>query len=194
MKTINIIQSTVCSLFAFTMLLSISSCASDEGNYDYQEVNQLTISGIQDKYEVEQFSDLTITPTITGSVAFDESDYSFLWFIYKYNSKEIPDTVSYEKNLNATIAKSPSSDYALVFQATNNVTGRVDYKKVALTVVNTYSKGLAILSDVEGMAQVAFINSLDHVTENAFEAVNERPWVVVLLVYGWQAVTVTLIS
>jgi len=175
MKTINIIQSTVCSLFAFTMLLSISSCASDEGNYDYQEVNQLTISGIQDKYEVEQFSDLTITPTITGSVAFDESDYSFLWFIYKYNSKEIPDTVSYEKNLNATIAKSPSSDYALVFQATNNVTGRVDYKKVALTVVNTYSKGLAILSDVEGMAQVAFINSLDHVTENAFEAVNERP-------------------
>ncbi len=151
------------------------SCAEDEGNYDYNEVNQLIISGIENRYEVEQFSDINISPTVTGSQSFNESDYSYMWFIYRYNSKEKPDTVSYEKNLNVEIAKAPATNYALVFQATENATGRTTYKKSDLSVVNTYSKGLAILSDVEGMAQVSFINSLENVTENAFEAVNGRP-------------------
>lgn len=165
-------------LLSCSMILVSSafvSCADDEGNYDYTEVNQLNITGIEDRYEVEQFSDFSISPTVTGSLSFNESDYSYMWFIYRYNSKEKPDTVSYEKNLNVEIAKAPATNYALVFQVTDNVTGRVAYKRSNLTVVNTYSKGLAILSDVEGMAQVSFINSLDNITENAFEAVNGRP-------------------
>lgn len=150
------------------------ACAEDEGNYDYKEVGQLTITGIQENYEVEQFSELSITPNISCSLPFNESDYSYQWFIYKTNSKELPDTVSHEKNLNISVAKSPSI-YRLIFEVTENTTGRVTYYRSNMTVVNNYSKGLAILSDVDGMAQVSFINSLDHVTENAYEDVNGRP-------------------
>lgn len=164
-------------LCASALLLAMGtfvSCADDEGNYDYTDVNQLTISGIQDNYEVEQFTELSITPTITGSLSFNESDYSYTWFIYKTNSTEAPDTVSHEKNLNISVAKAPTS-YRLMFEVKENETGRITYYRSNMTVVNTYSKGFAILSDVEGMAQVSFINSLDRVTEDAYGAVNGRP-------------------
>ena len=151
-----------------------AACAEDEGNYDYTDVNQLTISGIQDNYEIEQFSELSITPTITGSQSYNEGDYSYVWFIYKTNSTEKPDTVSTEKNLDISVAKAPAT-YQLMFEVREKETGRITYNKSSMTVVNTYSKGLAILSDVEGMAQVSFINSLDIITEDAYEAVNGRP-------------------
>ena len=165
----------LCFLLLPFVSYTFNSCADDEGNYDYTDVNQLTISGIQDSYEVEQFSELIITPNITGSKSFNESDYSYTWFIYKTNSKEVPDTVSHEKNLNISVAKAPSSSYRLMFEVRENETGRVTYHRSDMSVINTYSKGLAVLSEVEGMAKVAFINSLDHVTEDAYGAVNGRP-------------------
>ena len=172
------INSTLIKSLCFTGGLSLwASCASDEGNYDYQELNSLSISGVEEKYEVEQFSTLEITPTLTGSKSFNADDYEYLWYVYLYNdfTGNMPDTLSHEMTLKAEIAKSPSSEYCLVFQVKEKSTGLTTLTRSDLTVVNTYSKGLAILSDVEGMAEVSFINSLDKVTVNAFEAVNGRP-------------------
>ena len=42
------------------VLMSLSSCASDEGNYSYKELNTLSITGVEQSYEIEQFSTLEI--------------------------------------------------------------------------------------------------------------------------------------
>ena len=164
-------------IFSLSILALLASCAEDKGNYDYSETNELSFAGIESSYELEQFSELSITPTITGSLSYNEADYDYLWYIYKVNGRasEQPDTLSHEKNLTATISKAPGSSYRLMYEVTDRTTGRRYFSKSDVSVVNTYSKGLAILSDVEGMAQVSFINSLDKVTEDAYQAVNGRP-------------------
>lgn len=153
-----------------------TSCASDEGNYDYNSLNELTISGIEEKYYAEQFEELNISPTITGSQSFNESDYDYMWVIYKYNDSALePDTVSREKNLSTVISKSPANNYAMLFRVTDKNTGIFTQKRFGLSVVNSHSKGVVILSDVDGMADVSFINSLDKLTDNIYEAVNGQP-------------------
>lgn len=161
---------------SLTGSIAMQSCASDEGNYDYKTLNTLDISGVESKYEIEQFSTLELTPVIKGSQSYNADDYDYLWFLYMINERTgaMPDTLSHELHLKAEIAKSPES-YCLVFQAKEKSTGIITRKRITLNVVNTYSKGLAILSDVEGMADVSFINSLDRVSDNAYQTVNGRP-------------------
>lgn len=84
------------------------------------------------------------------------------------------DTLSHEMTLKTVIANAPGSDYSLVFQVKDKSTGLTTILRTSLTVVNNYSKGVAILSNVDGMAIVSFINSLGKVTTNAYEAVNGR--------------------
>lgn len=170
-----IIFSAFVSILATTQLFM--SCASDDGNYDYKELNTLAISGVEKQYEVEQFSTLEITPAITGSQSFSPGGYDFLWCLYREGNfiENTMDTLSHEMALKAEIAYAPGSDYSLVFQVKDKSTGVATILRTSLTVVNSYSKGVAILSDVDGMAVVSFINSLDKVTPNAYEAVNGRP-------------------
>lgn len=154
----------------------VASCASDDGNYDYHDVNELTISGIEKQYTVEQFSQLSIKPEIKGSISYDESEYDFLWYVYKEQARagEKADTLARTCNLDVEVSKAPGSDYRLVFEALNRNTGRRAMSIADFSVINSYSDGLAILSDVEGMSQVSFINSLGKVTEDAYELVNGR--------------------
>lgn len=164
-------------ILSLLTLVLLASCASDDGNYEYTTLNELTITGIEESYEIEQFTQLEITPTITGTLSYNEADYEYLWYLFIVNDRSgaDADTLSREKNLNVMISKSPSDDYSIVFQVKEKSSGRITMSQIDLQVVNTYSKGLAILSDIGGMADISFINSLDNVTQNAYEAVNGMP-------------------
>lgn len=57
MKTIYIVF-----LFLFCICFS---CVKDKGNYNYQEINEITISGIEARYDATQnYTRLTIEPII----------------------------------------------------------------------------------------------------------------------------------
>lgn len=156
---------TVCLTVFFT------ACASDEGNYDYTKSNDLTITGLESSYTVEQFNSLSIHPSITGTQGFDSSNYEYVWYIYQISGTADPDTLSNEKDLDAVINLSPK-EYNLVFQAKDKQTGVFYMARTDVTVVNSYSNGLIVLSNVDGYANVAFVNSIDKVTEDVFESVN----------------------
>ena len=55
------------------------SCSRDLGNYDYAELNEPVITGVEDR-SVLMFSRLTITPDL-GSDTFKAPDYAFEWTI-----------------------------------------------------------------------------------------------------------------
>ena len=49
----------------YTILFVLLSCRQlfeDHGNYDYSEVNSISIDSIKESYSVVQFDTLTITP------------------------------------------------------------------------------------------------------------------------------------
>ena len=158
------------------VLMSLSSCASDEGNYSYKELNTLSITGVEQSYEIEQFSTLEINPIISGSLSFESENYDYVWFLHLVNdlTNSAPDTLSKMKNLKAEIGNSPSGNYELVFQVKDRSTGLFTQTTSNLTIVNSFSKGLAILSSNDGMSDVTFINSLNKVIDNVYSAVNGR--------------------
>lgn len=64
--------------------------------------------------------------------------------------------------------------YSLVFEITDKETG-VSYvpdRRAQITVVNSYSKGMMALSNVNGEANVTFVNVVGSVVEDAYQKVN----------------------
>ena len=52
---------TAVSFFVIlSMFIGIASCAGDDGNYDYVQTNEVSISGMESSYNVEQFANLII--------------------------------------------------------------------------------------------------------------------------------------
>ena len=160
-------------LWGVLLLLTAVACTEDKGNYDYVPLNELTLEGMLGEYEVEQDSTLAITMTITGKEGFSESDYDFVWYAWSETDEDaIPDTLSYEKDLNVTISL-PIDSYTLRFMATEKETG-VYYSVYAdLSVINSFSKGVLALSRIEGGdSDVTFINSVNTVTKHAYKSAN----------------------
>ncbi len=60
---------------------AFTSCFDDKGNYDYWEINEVTISGGMDTtYQVIAYADtLRLNPQITSSLEKHDSDYEYEW-------------------------------------------------------------------------------------------------------------------
>lgn len=153
------------------LLWAVSACTEDKGNYDYTRLNNLMISGIEETYTVEQFDHLKIPVSIKGVEHFDSTRYDYLWYAWRINNSADPDTLSLEKNLNTEI-KIAVGEYNLRYVVSDKETGVYYMAETDLNVINSYSKGIMALSSVDGKANVTFINALNRVTENAYEAVN----------------------
>ncbi|MCA5005695.1 PKD-like family lipoprotein [Sphingobacterium bovistauri] len=85
--------------YIYIILILTISCARDKGNYDYQEVNKLTIldsegNNFSNKsYGLTYGEQLNIEPKITGSLpTFNESQLTFDWIV-------AGDTISHERKL-----------------------------------------------------------------------------------------------
>ncbi len=160
-------------LWGVLLLLAAVACTEDKGNYEYVPLNELTLEGMAESYEVEKDSTLAITMTITGKEGFSESDYDFVWYAWSETDNDaIPDTLSYEKDLNVTISL-PIDSYTLRFMATEKETGVYYSVHTDLSVINSFSKGVVALSRIEGGdSDVTFINSVNTVTKHAYKEAN----------------------
>jgi hypothetical protein len=128
----NIVTKGMTLLFA-TFLLN--ACIKDIGNYNYFDINEIIISGINDSdhpYTVGLGEYLTITPELTFSLGESHDTYKYEWHVMEsglpYASKGI---LSTEKNLNAQIGEliTSSGNYRMLYCITNLTTGvRYDHQ------------------------------------------------------------------
>lgn len=153
------------------LLWAATACTEDKGNYDYVSLNDLTITGIEDTYTVEQNEHLSISVDIKGTEGFDVARYDYLWYAWRVNNPAAPDTLSHEKDLSADVSIAVG-EYDLRYIVKDKETGVSYTRRVDLNVVNSFSKGVVALSSVNGNANVTFINVLNHVMEDAYESVN----------------------
>ena len=164
-------------LFLAVLPWLLVSCLEDKGNDVYVELNDVTISGLPFETTVEQFSRLQMTPEITTSTGeFNSDNYEYLWHMYiTYGSSNATtsDTLSFEKDLDVEISSIPGY-YSLIFEVTDKETGicYISYGDAYVEVINTYSKGMLALSDVNGEANVTFVNIVGSVVEDAYQKVN----------------------
>ncbi|HJD77112.1 MAG TPA: hypothetical protein K8W04_13800, partial [Bacteroides reticulotermitis] len=148
-------------------------CVEDKGNYDYIELNDMTIQPLEKAYIVELFSQVKITPEITLKTGeFNPDDYTYVWMLYTiFADPFTADTLSREKDLDIEISALPRT-YKLYYEVKHKESELICTQLTDFTVINSYSIGLMALSRVNDDANLTFINVLDQVTEDTYEKLN----------------------
>ena len=123
--------------------LAFASCLSDEGNYDYTELQEVEITGLGDNIRCVLLEQQDITPTVTTTLP--DSRLEYVWRVGA-------DTLARQKTLDYTFKKVPGSNAPLTFEVIDKQT-RVRYtKNIALTVVSPFTTGYAVLTDAGKLA------------------------------------------
>lgn len=131
-------------LYIYTFIvcpMMLCACFDDKGSYDYHDINEITISGLQNKYQVyADVSTLKIEPEITTT----EGDRNLIYewrAVQGYSSSTLIGT---ERNLDYHVQLEPNN-YTLYLRVTDGETGVTSIKTAALEVGTPYMKGIMIV-------------------------------------------------
>lgn len=146
------------ALFLAAMIF-VFACKKDLGNYKYSTINSAEISNIDTVYTKLRSDTLKIEPKLNFSTAGanDTSKYTYKWF---YQAEAIVN-IGNNKNLKWVVSL-PSTDkpYKFYFQVTEKSTGLIWRTPFALNVSTNIADGWLILNDINGEAQLDFLNYL----------------------------------
>lgn len=146
--------SIITSAFLITFL---SACYKDTGNYDYKDINEITISGLAKTYSAVLAVDvLHIEPTIemTEEIS-DTSRLAYYWILIKGTT--VVDTLGRSKVLNYAVAVPPDT-YTLYLRIVDKATTVAWKASTSLTVATRYSRGIMLMGTApNGNAEVDMI-------------------------------------
>ena len=135
-------------LTLLSVALLLSSCMKDLGNYDYKEISDFEITGVEKNYSVILLENLKIPASITSN----SGDYSYAWFIELadlssgFSDATYADTISRELVLDIPFKYAPGN-YTLNLKVTNNETGVAKYAQTTVSGVTKFSKGYYMLKE-----------------------------------------------
>lgn len=142
-------------------MVLIVACSKDLGNYEYQEINELDISGVDESYSVRSGVDtLRIMPDLSATMDnSDESRYEYFWILKKDNL--VADTIGRERDLVYPV-RLDILEYSLFYRVLDKITG-VTWTANSKVKVNTaYSRGLLIMGeDEEGFAEAEMLSMMN---------------------------------
>ncbi len=146
----------------FTLFLA--GCYDDKGNYDYKEVNDLTIEFTPEATsEGEDYSysyryrqppldslKVTYTPVISQTGKDDESNLEFLWEVsYTKDGKKVIDSL-YTKELLLKYPPRKASEYRVVFKVKDVSTQIEYYRQLNMKTVVPFMRSWFVLNGPAG--------------------------------------------
>ncbi len=143
------------------------ACYEDKGNYDYREINQITIQGIDTLIRCDQMDLLSIPVTLEGTQYADTNRFSYLWEVNR-------EAVATTKDLNI-YANFPLGENTGRFIVTDKDLGTKAFWNFRINVASsTAGDGILVLSKYHGHAELSF-KRLDKegsvFTPNYYEAI-----------------------
>lgn len=153
-------------ILLITTAVSLSSCYKDKGNYDYKDINQLSISDAAagGMISVNQGDTLRLQPVINQTTGTNEADLEYEWKVYDNSASSeytLPVTViSTDRNLNNVITDPPftlGQNYRLTFKATDKRTGVSAFMQYNLIIANKFAQGWMLLEDKPTGGDLAMI-------------------------------------
>lgn len=158
------------------------SCQKDNNNYNYKELNTLSVTKDTSSYEVVQRDMLIIDPVIEESNP-GKSSYTYEWLVYKatdildYNitaanpaNKAIK--LSEEKKLAVEIKLAPGN-YIVQLIITDTKTNLKTFDRSTVTVNGKFYDGWLVTTNKAGKAIVSFIRKDDEVFQDVVGASND---------------------
>lgn len=151
--------------YLLSLLLVLGySCADDEGNYDYNEINEIAVTGIEENYTAYTGDNFTIKPDLNPTMddGSNPDRYSYEWI--GLNSAKLllesKTTIATTKNLEG-ILKLPPGKYEVSYFVKDNVTGVVwRQKPFILNVVSSIYEGWMVIGDADGKPRLDMVSIL----------------------------------
>lgn len=150
---------------SLTLLLSMPSCLyEDLGNYDYNEINEVIVKGIEtEKYitKVAFIDTYDIEPEVQFTKTKNEDNYEYKWEAVKKgasSSENILYELGTEKNLISRV-ELPSGEYIAYYYIKDKSTNTVWSTKFYLMITTDLDeKGWLVLCDVGGLPRLDMIS------------------------------------
>lgn len=129
-------------------LFSLLGCYEDKGNYDYTDIFNIEVEGLEENYAKYAFIDsLNISPELTPS----DAQYDCFWGYYPTGLVDNPqlDTICHTRELHYRVELNPGS-YMLVFAAREKNTGITQFATAPLSVETSLTTGWYVLKGRDG--------------------------------------------
>lgn len=154
------------------VLITITSCLKDKGNYDYVPINQVQVAGIKTSEAYEAFAyidSLNIVPTIVGEGLEEPGRYEYVWKFMRNvdnTADSIDHVVSRERNLKMLVTFE-AGEYRGFYTVTDTREGTSWGTEFSLRVRSLTAEGFMVLSDDNGKGRLDMISNL---SENEYLA------------------------
>lgn len=137
-------------LWGLALLPLLSSCYKDEGNYDYHDINEIEVEGLDDNYAVDADDSLIITPKLVGTLYSDTTRFTYAWEIGT-------STVSQSHDLRIQVDMTPGYKYSR-FIITDKETNVKTYKEFGVNVSSSTAGDLiVVMSKYQGRAELSYL-------------------------------------
>lgn len=147
------------------VLLIVLSCSDDLGNYNYNAINEIEVTGFEDEYTTLFGDSFSLKPTInfTQDDATDENRYTYSWFVM--TSRGLPmdqrEDLATTKNLELESLTVPPGSYELVYEITDQETEITWQFKVPLNIRSAIYEGWLLLNKTASGSRLDMITYLD---------------------------------
>lgn len=139
--------------------LLFSACRKDYGNYEYKEINDLAVTGIQDEYEIIAGQNINIVPVLEFSKDpnFSADKYTFEWISFNLAAAQSEQRKSLHTQKDF-VAQFPLGigTYTLFYVVKEKSTGISWQKEFKVKVVGSYKGGWGVLSEVNGNSRLDY--------------------------------------
>ena len=156
----------ICPFLYVCFSLLLFSCYEDKGNYDYEELNEVSlIEPVEgSRYVIDRYDTLCIEPQFSFSQQqLADDDMSYKWEIYLddwANTETKSIVLGTERTLKAQISRPASTtDYAVVLTVTEKSTGASYRFKYYVSVLPSVLSGLMVLQDENGKCRLDYLAS-----------------------------------
>ncbi|MFV0484489.1 MAG: PKD-like family lipoprotein [Bacteroidales bacterium] len=166
-------------IFTYIILaaLLLASCYEDIGNYDYNELEEISIEGLNSSYSgVAMVDTLSIKPIVSSNLP--NAEFEYFWYMYRTSQEgELEeDTIAYTKDLNYFISQSYPS-WRLVFGAKNINTGMTKLVSSSLNIGTEFTTAWYILKDDGAYSDLDMLKVTDtivptSIVENVYSLIN----------------------
>lgn len=154
------------NLYILLLFMIIISCYEDKGNYNYQVLNEVIVSGIDERYTAFVGDTLKIPVTIV----YKNGELKNLSYEWKVDGK----TVSTNKDLDVFVNFPTKPNLYSEFALTDNETGIKNITTFKIDVTTPYKEGWILLSEDQSKSQLNFVRSDGVMVENVYQAMNNE--------------------
>lgn len=155
------------------LVLSFIGCVDDKTNSDFTTLNDITVSGIKESYICTLGDSLIIIPDLKHSLDENDGNFDYLWFFSTPQTMYAADTLSRERDLRISVRAVPG-EYNLTYKITDPRTGVFHSHQVPVRVDGAYSKGVLVLAENDGFAQLNFLPEEGNFVTGIYEGANQE--------------------